>query len=221
MRYPLIALIILLLSSCQAFVGNDEQVILEADLQAYGTEASNIRSDMQSNRTAVAATVAVASTQAAEFNRYNDTLRATVIIANPPLDATRIVVQDVQGPLPIEMYDISDGEMRFVEVDTSAQVDDQNCFLIHESFFSMGINTIYMTAFALNLQAGAVVRVDWQYGNELVQTTTWVAPQSAVGQCVALALRSSDTELAAGNWTATLYVNGEATDPATFSIIGG
>lgn len=219
MRYLIIALIMLLLSSCQAFVGNDEQVVLEVGLQSYGTEASNIRSDMQTNRTAVAATVVVASTQAAEFNRYNDTLRATVAIVHPPIDATRLVVRDIEGPLPLEMYDISDGEMRFVEVGMTSQIDNQNCFIAHEIYFGMGITTVYMAAFALNLQAGTVVRVDWQYGNDVVQSSSWVAPQSVDGQCIALALRSAGAELDEGNWTATLYINGKPIDPAPFSII--
>jgi hypothetical protein len=71
----------------------------------------------------------------------------------------------------------------------------------------------------LNLQAGTVVRVDWQYGSDVVQSTSWIAQQAADGQCVALALRSADTDLAAGNWTATMYINSEAIDPTSFSII--
>lgn len=219
MRYLIVPLLVLLLGACQTFVGEDESAILEAELQSYGTEVAKIRSDMQSNRTAVAATVAIASTQAASFNHYNDVLRATVVIANPPLDGVRVVVEDTQGPLPLEMYDISNGEMRFVEVGTTSQIDSRNCFIKHETFFGVGIPTIYMTAFALNLQAGTVIRVDWQYGNDVLKSTSWVAPQLADGQCVALALRTSDIDLMAGNWTATMYIDGDPINPIPFSII--
>lgn len=212
-------LLALLLSSCQALSSNEQNAALESGIQGYGTEAVNIRNAMQSNRTEVAATIAVASTQAAVFNGYNNILRATVFLLHSPLEATKVVVQDSQGPLPLEMYDISSGAMMFVEMGTTAQIDSRNCFIKHESFFGMGISTIYMTALALNLQAGTVVRVDWQYGTEVLRSTSWIAPQSAQGQCVALALRSSDIEFASGNWTATMYINGDALDPTSFSII--
>lgn len=219
MPYFRLILIALLLSACQSLSKNEQVIALETELQAYSTEAIDIRNAMQSNRTEVAATIAVASTQAAEFEHYNDILKATVFVAHPPIEPTRVVVQDTEGPLPLEMYDRSSGEMMFVEVGTAAQIDSNNCFVRHEAFFGMDISTIYMTAMALNLQGGTVVRVDWQYGGDIVLSNSWVAPQAADGQCVALALRASDGEFAAGNWTATMYVNGEALDPISFSII--
>lgn len=219
MLYLRFILLLLLLSACQALSNNDPNVMLEQDMQNYGTEASNIRDAMQENRTEVAATIAVASTQASQYNNYNDTLRATVYAIHPDIVPTRVVVEDSQGPLPIEMYDTSSGEMKFVEVGITAQIDSKNCFIKHESFFGVGISTVYLTALALNLQAGTVVRVDWQFGNEVVHSSSWVASQSAKGQCVALALHSSDVEFSPGNWTATMYINGDAQDPVSFSII--
>jgi hypothetical protein len=78
-----------------------------------------------------------------------------------------------------------------------------------------------MTALALNLRAGTQVRVDWQYGGEIVYSNSWIAPQSLDGQCVAIELRPSNAPFLAGNWTATMYINGEPIDPAPFTINEG
>jgi hypothetical protein len=190
-------------------------------MQAYGTEAANLRDDTQTNRTEVVSTVQAASSQAADFERYNQTLRGTIVAVMPASDDERIVIESAGGAMPIDLYDLSNGDMRFVQVGTASDIDVNGCFLSKRQFFPASIGTIYMTAVALNLRAGTVVRVDWQYGGTVVYSNGWTAPQSVDGQCVAIALTSANAEFLEGNWTATLYVNGEAIDPYSFTIVAG
>lgn len=220
MRYwPLV--LCLLLGACQGALLNEHELELEASLEAYGTEAATLREDMQFHRTEVVSTVSAAASQAADFERYNQSLRATAAILVVSSEDERIVLNNAQGPLPIELYDLSNGEMRFVQVGTAGQIDSQGCFLAKQQFFPVSSSEIYMTAVALNLRAGTVVRVDWQYGGQLVFSNSWTAPQSVDGQCVAISLRPENAEFVAGNWTATLYVNGEAVDPYSFTFVAG
>lgn len=223
MRLIWVLLMMMVLASCQSLAGNEENIAYEAELEAFGTEAAFLRDQMQIDRTAIAATVQVGGTQIAAFTEYNIQLAATVqsgIIPTPTLGSFEIASE---GPMSVEMFDLSSGEMRFVQVGAASQINpNDRCFVSHQNFFDADMTSvIYMTALALNLQAGAVVRVDWQYGSDVVYSNSWIAPQALDGQCVALEFRPSNAPFLAGNWTATMYINGEPIDPAAFSIIGG
>lgn len=213
--------LIFLVSACQSVLGSDDGLMLNSTLEAYSTEAANLRNDTQVNRTEVVTTVQAAGTQAADFERYNQALRGTIVAVIPSSNDERIIIESAGGAMPIELYDLSSGEMRFVQVGTASDIDVNGCFLSKRQFFPASIGTIYMTAVALNLRAGTVVRVDWQYGDTVVYSNGWTAPQSLDGQCVAIPFTSSNAEFTEGNWTATLYVNGEAVDPYSFTIVGG
>lgn len=213
--------LIFLLAACQSVLGEDENLLAEGTLQAYGTEAASLREDTQSHRTEVVMTVQAAGTQVADFERYNQSLRGTIAYVMPASEEERLLLNNEQGPLPIEVYDLSNGEMRFVQVGTASQIDVNSCFLAKQQYFPASSSVIYMTAVALNLRAGTVVRVDWQYGGTIVYSNGWTAPQSVDGQCVSIELLPSNAEFLEGNWTATLYVNGEAVDPYSFTIVSG
>jgi hypothetical protein len=213
--------LIFLLSACQSVLGEDEKVLLEGTMQAYGTEAANLREDTQSHRTEVVMTIAASGSQAADIERYNQSLRGTIVVAIPSSEEERLLLNNAEGPLPIDVYDLSNGEMRVVQVGTASDIDVNGCFLAKRQFFPASIGAIYMTAVALNLRAGTVFRVDWQYGGTVVYSNGWTAPQSIDGQCIAIELRPGDVEFSEGNWTATLYVNGEAVEPYSFTIVSG
>jgi hypothetical protein len=213
--------LVFLLSACQSVLGEDEKLILEGTMQSYGTEAASLREDSQTHRTAVVMTVEASGTQAADFERYNQSLRGTIVVAVPATEDERQLMNNAEGPLPIEVYDLSNGEMRLVQVGTASQIDVNRCFLAKQQFFPASSSVIYMTAVALNLRAGTVLRVDWQYGGTIVYSNGWTAPQSVDGQCVAIELNPNNAEFMEGNWTATLYVNGEPVDPYSFTIVSG
>ena len=225
MRFIVLCFVSVMLASCQTLSSDETNLQLEEELVAYGTEAAMLRDDIQSNQTQVVATVVAASTDAAAFGAYNRILAPTVGVVQPGTP-TRIPAEEVidalgvnaQGPMPVEMFDLSDGQTRFVQIGTAGQIDDRNCFISHQSFFQPNSNVIYMTGLGLNVYAGTSVRVEWRNGGDLVHTSSWSAPQSVDGQCVALALRPENAPFTPGNWTATMYVNGEPIDPAPFTI---
>lgn len=219
MRHILIVLIFVFLTACQSITSDDESLALQADLEAYGTEAAFLRDQMQLDRTSVAASVEDAGTQIAAFTVYNSQLAATVQSGIIPTATVDLSDVSSTGPMSVDMFDLSSGEMRFVEVGTAGQITSEDrCFVRHQSFFNAATSVIYMTALALNLQAGTVVRVDWQYGSDVVYSNGWTAPSGADGQCIAIEFRPSNAPFLAGNWTATMYINGNPIDPAPFTI---
>ncbi len=213
----------IILVGCQGLQSDDNQALLAADLEQYSTEASSLRAEMQQQRTAVVATVDASATEAAKYQRYNILLASTVRAVVPPTATSLPISIDAQGPLPFEVYDLSDGVMRFVQVGVAGQITpDDRCFVSHQAFFQlMNTNVIYMTGVALNLQVGTELRVDWQFGGEVVYSNNWIAPADLDATCFALELRPSNVEFTPGNWSATLYVNGRSEDPSSFTIIGG
>lgn len=222
MRYVLIILTSIVIAGCQSLEVDEEHHDLAAELEAYGTQAASLRDQMQLERTAVAVTVEFGGTQIAAYTDYNVRLMATLqsgIVPTATLDPADF---NAQGPLSLNTFDLSSGEMRFVEIGTAGQITpNDRCFVTHQKFFDAATTSvIYMTALALNLRAGTVVRVDWQYGGEVVYSNGWTAPQSLDGQCVAIELHPDNAPFAIGNWTATMYIDGEAIDPAPFTIIG-
>lgn len=220
MRLVALALVLMIVSACEATPA-DEVIDFEIELQSLGTEATFLREDMVIARTEIAATVAVAQAQAAESNNYNDRLRETTVAIFPPTSEARIVANDVEGPLPREVYDLSDGEMRFVQIGPAGQINNEDCFINKQQFFRPSQGVVYMTAVALNLRAGTNIRADWQYGGELVYSNSWVAPQSEEYRCISLAMRTSDIEFFLGNWSVTLTINGNPTEPRSFTIFAG
>jgi hypothetical protein len=221
MRFVWMLLAMMLLASCQSFAGNEEDIAYEAELEAFGTEAAFLRDQMQIDRTAIAATVQVGGTQVVAFTEYNMQLAATIQSGITPTATLGSFDMTLGGAMSVDMFDLSSGEMRFVQVGTTSQINpDDGCFVSRQNFFDNDMTfVIYMTALALNLQAGTVVRVDWQYGGEVVYSNAWTAPQSLDGQCIALEIRPSNAPFLPGNWTATMVINGEPIDPAPFTII--
>ncbi|MGJ3241199.1 MAG: hypothetical protein ACFE0Q_21000 [Anaerolineae bacterium] len=222
MRYWIVMLV-WVISACSGGTINEETLIdYDAELAAYSTEAAQLRNDLVIVQTDVVATIEAVDARRFDFARYNDSLRQTVVAVVPPVNEERIVANDIEGPLPVEVYDLSNGEMRFVQIGPAGEIDEQGCFRDKQQFFRIGTNeVIYMTAVALNLRAGTNVRADWQYGSELVFTNSWVAPQSEPYRCIVLAMRPSDAAFLPGNWSVTLSVNGDPTNPRSFTILEG
>lgn len=219
-RASLLLLIMLITASC---IGTTDQLNaqMQQDLQNYGTEAVLLREQIQIDRTAIVVTIDAANAQARQFELYNRILQQTAIAGQPPTATIAPMEANVQGPMPISMFDLSDGQMRFVQVGTASQIDGERCFISHQAFFrDTEVGIIYITGLALNLIAGTQVRADWRYGDQVVYANSWVAPQSVDGQCFAIELRPSDAPFLPGNWTVMLYINGEVSNTVSFTIIG-
>lgn len=221
-RILLIFIVLIFSVGCQALAVEDVPGTMSFELTAYATEAAGIRLNSQTERTQVAATVAVAETQSANYSLYNNVLVATVRADQIPTPSERLAFTD-GGVMAIDMFDLSDGQMRFLQVGTAGYVrPEDRCFETHQTFFrTSSTNRIYMTALALNLQAGTNLRVDWFYEGSRVHTSAWSAPSFTEGMCIAIELSPANAPFLPGNWSATLFVNGNAIDPSAFSIIEG
>jgi len=217
-RILLLLVCLITLPACNTLAGEDEFILMQSDIEAYGTEAVAIRESIQNDQVQVAATVDALATESANFTEFNRVLVSTVRAVLPPTQAVNIVNNE-GGPLPLEMFDLSDGVMRFVQIGAAGTVNvDDRCFVSHQTFFTTSADVIYLVALALNLKAGTNLRVDWSYGGELVHQSNWTAPENKAGECIALELRPGNALFLTGNWTATLYINGAPQDPASFTI---
>lgn len=214
--------LLFLLGACQLLASDDDMLLMRRDLEIYGTESVIIREQMQAQRTQVVVTMQESERQVANYARLNRQLAAMGQAVVAPTPAITIIGNNT-GPMPLEMFDLSDGEMRFVQIGMASTINaDDRCFVSHQTFFDMeSMDVIYLAALALNLRAGTNLRVDWQFGGAIVYQSSWTAPASLDGQCIAMPLRPSNAPFLPGNWMATLYVNDESYDPAAFNIIEG
>lgn len=213
--------IAIICTACQPLLSEDETVQMEADLSFYATEAVQVREAMLIEVTAAAATIAAAEREAAEYAALNRALAATRSAVIP---ATRsvVVIDNSSGPMPLEMFDLSDGQMRFVQIGVAGTINaSDDCWVTHQTFFDeMTTQVIYLVALGLNLQSNTTVIGEWVYEGDIVHQNTWTAPEATRGRCIALPLRQSDAPLAPGNWIARFRVNGQVLDPAPFTITG-
>lgn len=221
LKTVLLIAIALSLGACQSLASDDESAQLSADLEFYRTEAVQLQANMQLQRTAAVATIDASNMAAAEYNQLNQALVATREVVIPPTQSVA-VIDNSSGPMPLEMFDLSDGRMRFVQVGVAGTINaSDRCFVSHQTFFNeMETQVIYLVALALNLQAGTVVSGTWNFNGETVYSTSWTAPETVPGQCIALEFRQSDAPFTPGNWTAILRVNGETVNPAPFTVSG-
>lgn len=213
--------LLLSMSACQTLAADEEMAQMEADLEFYATEAVQLRDAMQVERTAVVATIAAGENRAAQFTQLNRSLAATRAVVIPPTQGV-VVVENSTGPMPLEMFDLSDGQMRFVQIGVAGTINaSDSCWISHQTFFNvMSTQVIYLVTLALNLQAGTTLNVAWNYNGTIVHQSTWTAPDTTPGRCVALPLRPTNAPFETGDWTATLRVNGQPLDPAPFTISG-
>jgi hypothetical protein len=219
MYYRLLLLTMMLTGVLMACQPVDESVAIEDELVAYGTEVAALRDGLSVDQTQAAATIEFAGTEAADFERYNSELVVTVRAGNPNPTPVRRVVESQGAGLSAEMFNLQGEDMRVLQIGAAAEIDASRCFRSHVEFFQPGTGVIYQTARIINIQPGTTLRVDWAYNGSIVHQRTWTAPEYRETQCVALEMRSENVTLSPGNWTATLYVNGEARDPTPFTIL--
>ena len=210
---------IFVLSACGPLVAVDAPVTMQAEMITNATEAADLRAQGDRVSVEALATAEAAQTQAASYLAYNTFLLATVQAGDGV--AVRRQAVTGSGVMAREMFDLSDGQMRFLQIGAASDIDpNSRCFQSHRNLFTQGqVNTIYLSGLALNLQAGTRIRVDWLMDGQNVHQTTWVAPTFSEYQCFALPLTSGDAPLNAGNWTAAVSINGEPFDPVPFSIL--
>ncbi|QPC80844.1 hypothetical protein G4Y79_14125 [Phototrophicus methaneseepsis] len=210
------------IAGCQAFSGEDLPATMQSDLMLNRTEVALIRAAADESRLNAVATAQAAGTSAAEFTAFNNALYATAQASGGAGTAPRLILQNEGGAMPIEMFDLSSGEMRFTQIGLTVAVRDQDrCFeeqSVNNIFWVGHFDRIYMVAVGLNIQSGTNIRVEWLHDGVFVHESVLVVPAFSAYQCIALEINPSNSPLEPGNWTASLFVNGEAQTSRSFTI---
>jgi hypothetical protein len=204
---------------CSA-IGEDTQATLVTEITGAAIEADTILRTLSVDGTQVASTAVGLEAGIAVVQRQNGMLLATVRAGEAPTPELIAVVPE-GGTMPLEMLNTADGVMRFMQVGPAGYVDPASrCFDSHQTFFRLGtFDRVYMTALGVNIQQGTQLQVNWQHNGEVVHRNGWTAPAFAERTCIAIELTSSDVAFVPGNWSATLFVNGEPVNPSSFTVL--
>jgi hypothetical protein len=206
-----------ILATCQS--SSTEQEDMRQALTAYPTESAALLQAMQAQRTQAAATIAASDAESQRYRDYTSIILATVRANQVPTPSERLAIVE-GGAMSLEMLNVTDGQMRFMQIGMAGYINpSDDCFETHQQYYTQAnTNIIYMTALAINLKAGTTFTVNWQYNRQRVFQSSWTAPRDEVRRCIAIPMRSSDTALQVGSWTADLFINGQAEASSSFEI---
>lgn len=233
---------VLLLAACQSLSGDDIPATLEIQMTAYATEVAVLREQSQAQRTAAVSTITFAETQAAAYFNYNNILVGTVRAGQVATPSERVIaainqssmsgemmvdsMEDGAGEAPSEGVvpageSVTVGNMAFtVPILTASVRPEDRCATGTQSTFSVSTTPIvYLVTVADNLAAGTRIEVDWRYENQRVFLGYWEASEAAAQICIAMELQSERVNFRAGNWTATLLVNGTSSGSVAFTMV--
>jgi hypothetical protein len=207
------------LVGCQTLSGDDIPATIEAERVAFATEVVQLDRNIGQMRAGAVVTIQAYETAAAQIDNVNTVLVATVRAGQPP-EPTRIVgVFDETSTMSEMAMDDSGstnlanstGNMSFTQLAMASGVrNSDGCATGAQNQFSTNIDRVYLTAAVLNLQQGTHFVVEWRASDVLVDRSEWVADRSASSLCI---WAYTDGPLSVGDWTATLYANGQMIEP--------
>lgn len=211
-----------LLAACQSLQGEDVPATMRADLTLYATEAAAIQAQLVARRTEAAATIQAAGTQAADFFHYNNVLVATVRAVIPPTPAERLAVA-VESSGGASEYQVNEmgmaTELEQIGISSFLSPED-GCFETQSTVFNMNtVETLYLTARAVSMQAGTRLEADWDFNGQMMYRSSWIAQISQMDLCISLRFSSADVPFQAGNWTVTLFVNEALVTRIAFEMV--
>ena len=218
-------LLLLALTGCQAFGGNDAVATIESDLTMYAAESDALRGAATAEREMAAATLKAAGTAVAELSIVNAALAATLRTNFTPTPEIRPVVvsaEDMGSSLDQDMMDDEvevGAEMQVSNLATAVSVDSNSgCSSGEVRQFSADAQRIYVTARVTSLVTGSRFSVDWQYEDRVVYRVSWQADYSKSFECIWFYATPTDFSFLPGSYTATLFVDGSARGTTTFTI---
>lgn len=219
----------LLLTSCQAFGGDDPVATIDADLTMYASESESIRAVGTAEQIMVVETIAAAGTRIAELSAVNAALGATLRAnqtGTPEIQVAVVSAADMGSSLEEGMMDDEAGQpapesvMRVSNLSTAESTDpDSGCSTGAVREFSPSDEVIYMTARVTALQSGTLFEVEWEYESRVVSGTSWRADYSKSFECIWFYTTPADFPFLPGGYTATLFVNGERLGTTEFRIV--
>ena len=101
--------------------------------------------------------------------------------------------------------------MQFTQVGTASSVrDSDGCAVSLEYSFPANIQRIYITTRALNVKAGTLMHVEWDYQGQSTHTEDWTVPNDDADFCTWFYIEPTGAQFASGDWSVSLTANGIA-----------
>ncbi len=244
-RLPIVVLALLLMLlgvGCSALSAPDPAATVQANRAGLELEATSIAQAAQAQATEIRATVSAAETLVAAGEQINNQLLLTMRAVFPP---TEQVVQNNGGatpghvaspaplgvlgeatPLPGAGATANPGDPQitsntpFTDVGTALTVrDSDGCSNGLVTAFAADVPRIYVTTRALNIRAGTVMRVQWNYEGEPSYSESFTVAQDDDDFCLWFYIEPTSDVFGAGTWSVQLFANDSpVNDPLTFTI---
>ncbi|MDZ4768974.1 MAG: hypothetical protein SGJ24_07595 [Chloroflexota bacterium] len=226
-----------ILSGCTGLTPDDPAATLRAERDGYFLEATAIADAGVLQRTQIIETAAAAATTVSQLEARNALLLATLRAALPPtqqvVNTSGLVTPgSVATPAPPGTFDsasnsaavMSDGApisgSSFVDITTASSVrDTDGCVDVASSAFAADISRIYITARAVTIAAGTVMRVEWAYQGSPAFSESFTIERDNSDFCLWFYIEPTADVLSPGVWTAQLYADDQTVEPiASFTI---
>jgi hypothetical protein len=209
----LVCLLLLGLSACQAFTRPDTPATLRAENAGFLVEATSIAETAQADVERVRGTAEAAETIIARTDSVNQQLRATARVVIPPTPliaggAGAVGTPDASG-------------MQFTDLGTTATVrDSDGCANGLQSQFPADTQRIYVTARAVNMKAGTLMGVQWNYDGQPSFSESFVVPIDDDDYCLWFNLDPVAGTFSTGSWSVRLLANETPIEPEVIFTIG-
>ncbi len=238
----LLAWLATLIVGCSALSSPDPAVTLQAGRADLELEATSIAQSAQAQATEVRATVSAGETLVAQGEAVNNQLLVTMRAVFPP---TQQIVQNngavtpgsVASPAPPGMLGeaatpgapvdgsnpvdpVINSNTPFTDVGTALTVRDADgCSMGLVTAFAADVQRIYVTTRALNIRAGTVMRVQWNYEGQPSFSESFTVAQDDDDFCLWFYIEPTNATFDAGTWSVQLFANeSPINDPLTFTI---
>lgn len=217
-----------LAAGCQALASENAQAPVDANATVYVLELTVLQRAAVLDQAQAVATLSAGGTRVAELSQVNAALGATLRAAFTPTTEIRAVVvsaedmgssleQDMMDDMPANEDDLS--IMRVANLATANAVNAADgCSTGEERRFDSGKERIYVTARVERLRPDTYFEVDWKTGERVLYRVSWRASYAAAAECIWFYATPVDFPFLPGNYSATLFVNGQAHSSTDFSI---
>jgi len=231
---------LLLLSGCAALSGSEDLSVVQAEVTALVSEATQIAAGNRQVATEIAATVAAAQTAVTAQEGVNHQLALTLRAVIPPtlqvVADTGIVTPGMNAPLatpppippqlgigaaaptlvPASMPSgAGDGSGQFTAVATTAAINEADgCAVAFQASFPLSTPRIYATTRVLNARGGTSVFVEWSFSGQVaIRSSAYTIPQDDPDFCLWFFLEPADIPFQAGSWSVQFYANAQPVLP--------
>lgn len=217
-----------IVAGCQGLAREDQLTPVDANATVYVLELTVLQRAAELDQAQAVATISAGGTRVAELSRVNEALGATLRAAFTPTAAIRAVIvsaadmgssldQDMMDDMPVAESDGSG--MRIINLATAKAVSaSSGCSTGEVRRFATGDERIYVTARVEGLRPDTNFEVDWKSGDRVIYRVSWRATYAAAAECIWFFATPVDFPFLPGDYSATLFVNGQAHSSIDFSI---